>query len=55
MVDYLATTFGLSDDDVRDALSEFLTDPLTGIFRGPYLRVRTPFRSVDSDWVWPLG
>jgi ATP-dependent helicase YprA (DUF1998 family) len=55
LVDYLATTFGLSDDDVRDALSEFLTDPTTGIFRGPYLRVRTPFRAVDADWVSPLG
>ena len=55
LIDYLATTFGLSDDDVRDALSEFLTDPTTGIFRGPYLRVRTPFRAVDPDWVSPLG
>lgn len=55
LVDYLATTFGLSDDDVRDELSEFLTDPATGIFRGPYLRVRTPFRSVDADWISPLG
>lgn len=55
LVDYLATTFGLSDDDVRDALSEFLTDPAEGIFRGPYLRVRTPFRTVGPDWVSPLG
>lgn len=55
LVDYLATTFGLSDDDVRDSLSEFLTDSATGIFRGPYLRVRTPFRSVGADWVSPLG
>ena len=55
LVDYLATTFGLCDDDVRDALSDFLTDPATGIFRGPYLRVRTPFRQVPADWTSPLG
>ena len=55
LVDYLATTFGLSDDDVRDALSDFLTDSTSGIFRGPYLRVRTPFRSVHDGWISPLG
>src|SRR6478609_1176507 len=55
LVDYLATTFGLSDDDVREELSDFLGDPTTGIFRGPYLRVRAPFRAVESDWVSPLG
>src|SRR5690606_8244987 len=55
LVDYLATTFDLADDDVREALAEFLTDPDTGIFRGPYLRVRTPFRSVEAGWTSPLG
>lgn len=55
LVDYLATTFGLSDDDVRDHLARFLTDPSEGIFRGPYLRVRTPFRTVDQNWESPLG
>ncbi|HTO00331.1 MAG TPA: DEAD/DEAH box helicase, partial [Microthrixaceae bacterium] len=55
LIDYLATTFSLGDDDVSDALAEFLTDPREGIFRGPYLRVRTPFRSVDSSWTSPLG
>lgn len=55
LVDYLATTFSLCDDDVSTALGDFLTDPADGIFRGPYLRVRTPFRSVDSSWDSPLG
>lgn len=55
LVDYLATTFSLSDDGVRTALADFLTDPGHGIFRGPYLRVRTPFRSVSDNWVSPLG
>lgn len=55
LVDYLATTFDLADDDVRDTLSAFLIDPATGLFRGPYLRVRTPFRAVEPTWVSPLG
>lgn len=54
LVEYLATTFALADDDVRDALSAFLEDTSDGIFRGPYLRVRTPFRSVEPGWEWPL-
>ncbi len=55
LVDYLATTFSLSDDDVREALADFLTDPHQGIFRGPYVRVRTPFRAVGAEWKSPLG
>ena len=48
LVEFLATTFALADDEVRDELAEFLTDANDGIFRGPYLRVRTPFRAVDA-------
>ena len=54
LVEYLSTTFALSDDGARDALSSFLADPRDGIFRGPYLRVRTPFRTVDDRWMPPL-
>ncbi len=50
LVEYLATTFALSDDETRDALSEFLTKEGDGIFRGPYLSVRTPFQHVADDW-----
>ena len=45
VVEFLATTFALSDDDVREALQSFLHHDSDGIFRGPYLRVRTPFRA----------
>ncbi|MEZ5234490.1 MAG: DEAD/DEAH box helicase [Acidimicrobiales bacterium] len=54
LVEYLATTFALADDDVRHALTEFLTHESDGIFRGPYLRVRTPFRQVEPGWQSPL-
>ncbi|GAA4957400.1 DEAD/DEAH box helicase [Yinghuangia aomiensis] len=46
---YLSTTYALADEGTRRALEEFLTDPYDGIFRGPYLRIRTPFRSARTD------
>lgn len=54
IVEYLATTFALSDDETRAALAQFLADPTDGIFRGPFLRVRTPYRAVSDSWEWPL-
>ena len=54
IVEYLTTTFALSDDETRLALSSFLQDPEDGIFRGPFLRVRPPFQQVDPDWKSPL-
>jgi ATP-dependent helicase YprA (DUF1998 family) len=53
--EYLSTTFALADDDARAALEEFLLDPAGGIFRGPYLRVRTPFQPVTEQWRPPLN
>lgn len=47
---YLTTTFALGDDATRAELERFFTDPERGIFRGPYLRIRTPFRAADNLW-----
>lgn len=55
VVEYLTTTFALADDDTREALAGFLADKEQGIFRGPFLRVRTPYRLVGDEWVSPLG
>ena len=49
IVEYLATTFALSDDEAYAALTEFLLDENDGIFRGPYLRVRLPFVDAPAD------
>ncbi|RCW45885.1 ATP-dependent helicase YprA (DUF1998 family) [Halopolyspora algeriensis] len=54
VTEYLSTTFALTDDDTRAALEDFLLDPSGGIFRGPYLRVRTPFQPVTETWRSPL-
>lgn len=49
VVEYLATTFALSDDETYEALTRFLMDSEDGIFRGPYLRVRLPFVEAPED------
>ncbi|GAA2963172.1 DEAD/DEAH box helicase [Streptomyces enissocaesilis] len=49
-VEYLTTTFALAEPDTQDALTDFLTDPADGIFRGPYLRIRRPFRPAADGW-----
>lgn len=55
LVDYLTTTFALSDEEARSALRAFLDDPDNGIFRGPYVRARVPFRAADDGWRDALG
>ncbi|MES9539948.1 DEAD/DEAH box helicase [Actinomadura sp. NPDC000600] len=50
LTQYLTTTFALADEQVRDGLDRFLNHPEQGIFRGPYLRIRTPFRVEPDGW-----
>ncbi|MEV7568630.1 DEAD/DEAH box helicase [Streptomyces tanashiensis] len=50
LTQYLTTTYALADEDTRLALERFLGDPESGIFRGPYLRIRTPFHTADKGW-----
>ncbi|SCG72936.1 Helicase conserved C-terminal domain-containing protein [Micromonospora echinaurantiaca] len=50
LVNYLTTTFGLTDGDARDSLHRFLSDPESGMFKGPYVRLRLPFRPADEGW-----
>ncbi len=50
LVDYLTTTFALTDTGARDALDRFLGDPESGMFKGPYVRLRLPFRPADEGW-----
>lgn len=54
IVEYLSTTFAIGDERTRDALANFLADPAEGIFRGPYVHVRLPYRSVEPGWRSPL-
>ncbi|MDR1265266.1 MAG: DEAD/DEAH box helicase [Propionibacteriaceae bacterium] len=48
LTDYLTTTFALTDAGARSALDDFLSHPEHGMFKGPYVRLRLPFRPADA-------
>ncbi|WP_137726483.1 DEAD/DEAH box helicase [Prescottella subtropica] len=50
LTDYLATTFALTDPDAQGALSDFVGHPDTGMFKGPYVRLRLPFAPAGGNW-----
>ncbi len=50
LTSFLGTTFALGDDDVRAELERFVADPDHGVFRGPFVRLRLPFRPADDSW-----
>ncbi|GAA0410943.1 DEAD/DEAH box helicase [Streptomyces luteireticuli] len=50
LLQYLSTTYGLADEGARKALHAFLGNETTGMFRGPYLRLRTPFTRAEGNW-----
>jgi ATP-dependent helicase YprA (DUF1998 family) len=50
LLQYLSTTYALADEGAREALHRFLGDETTGMFRGPYLRIRTPFTFAAPGW-----
>lgn len=63
ILDYLRTTWALSDRELEKALFAFLEgkaygdqpgDPAASIFRGPYLRLRLPFSPKPTDAAVPL-
>ena len=53
VLDYLRTTFALADKDLERALFDFLDGP-DGLFKGPYVDIRLPFRKRDEGERVPL-
>ncbi|MBL4771894.1 MAG: DEAD/DEAH box helicase, partial [Planctomycetes bacterium] len=53
LLDYLRATFGLKDEEFERVLFEHLSGG-DGLFRGPYLDVRLPFRQVVDGAKIPL-
>lgn len=50
LADYLGTTFALTDNAAREAINGFLADPENGLFKGPYVRLRLPFKRAEFGW-----
>lgn len=49
LVDYLSTTFALTDAEPRRALADFLEDEQQGVFVGPFVRLRLPYLPASND------
>jgi len=50
LIDYLATTFALTEPDARASLIDFVGHPESGMFKGPYVRLRLPFAPAAGNW-----
>jgi DEAD/DEAH box helicase domain-containing protein len=46
---YLEATFPMRRPEMEAALGQFLHDPENGIFKGPWLQLRRPFRTNNGD------
>ena len=46
---YLEATFNTRDLRVEEALLRFFKDPENGLFKGPWLQLRRPFRQAADD------
>jgi len=46
---YLEATFPMRKPEMEQALGSFFNDPEKGIFKGPWLQLKRPFRIADSD------
>ena len=52
---YLQSTFDFRDKTVEKAFERFLTDSDTGLFKGPWVQLRRPFRPADQDETVPFA
>lgn len=46
---YLEATFPMRKPEMEQALAQFFNDPENGIFKGPWLQLRRPFRTANGD------
>ena len=51
---YLQSTFSFRDKQVDKAFTLFLEDPESGIFKGPWIQLRRPFRPAPEGATFPL-
>ncbi len=51
---YLQSTFDFREKSVEAAFERFLTDPENGLFKGPWVQLRRPFRPASKDETVPF-
>lgn len=48
VIEYIKATFRFKEKDVSDAFYRFIEDKEEGLFKGPYISLRTPFESASD-------
>jgi DEAD/DEAH box helicase domain-containing protein len=51
---YLQSTFSFWDRETENAFTRFIEDPDTGLFKGPWIQLRRPFRPAPEGMAIPL-
>jgi len=54
VLEYIRATFQFKDADVGKAFYRFIEDEKTGLFKGPYVSLKTPFIKAKDDEEIPL-
>jgi hypothetical protein len=52
---YLQSTFDFREKSIEKAFERFLTDPDSGLFKGPWVQLRRPFRPADANETVPFN
>lgn len=54
IIDYLTTTFNFQEREVEKAFIDFIEQKKGGLFKGPYINLRLPFRKAPDGQEIPL-
>lgn len=49
VIEYIKATFRFKEKDVSDAFYRFIEDKKNGLFKGPYVSLKTPFVSATKE------
>ena len=49
VIEYIKATFRFKEKDVSDAFYRFIEDKENGLFKGPYISLKTPFVSATAE------
>ena len=49
VIEYIKATFRFKEKDVSDAFYRFIEDKENGLFKGPYVSLKTPFVSATAE------
>jgi len=54
IIEYLKATFSFKEKEVSESFFNFIESPAEGIFKGPYISLKMPFETSDTNKPIPL-